>query len=601
MDIEKELEAMWKDILGNVVISRDLNFFRIGGHSLRAIQLASRIKKRFKIKLLVREIFSASTIAQQAALIRERTMAETDLIPPVEKKPFYELSHSQKRIWITEQGQMRRGGVYNISGCFVVNTAMNLSTMIDAFEQLIRRHESLRTTFLTMAGQPYQRIQESLPFAPAIYDVRQEPDPWTEVHEKITACAEVPFNLEEGPLFRIQLYRVEDEQWVIQLVMHHIISDGWSVQVLIRDFLEYYQGFEKNSEPDFRPLAIQYKDFAAWHNQWVNGAKANAALEYWQQQLKGSQPWLNLPADRPRPERKSGEGALMSAAIPQNIIDAVLRNSNSQKAVTVLALSVAILHKYTGQTDIVIGMPFAGRFMPELEDQVGCYINMLLLRIRFAADDSFSALVAACESAMLQAMEQEALPLDLVMERIDRSGMQAGSALFNTSVSYNNFDIALKQTHGFPVEKVERILVPQTSSKFDLTFHFYDAPAGFSVGFEYNTDIFYRERIAALYKHFEALITEVAQFLEKPLSELLIWDSIELAIMNVIKTELHTDKELLLHDDFMKIARHPDMPARIATSLNQLLDIGLSAGDLYLFPNCYALAGYIRNNITIFQ
>lgn len=601
MQIEEELTAIWKDILGDVNIYRDSNFFHIGGHSLRAIQLASRIRKKYKIQLLVKELFSINTIVKQAAMIEDRTAEEAEVIHVVEKKPFYELSHSQKRIWITEQGQMQKSNVYNISASFAILSSLTLPTIIGAFEQVIRRHESLRTTFSTTGGQPCQRIDDDMKFTPVIYDLREEADAWVKANEKIIACAEGVFDLEQGPLFRVQIYRIEDEKWIIQMVMHHIISDGWSVQVLIRDFLEYYQALDKNREPSVKPLPIQYKDFAAWHNRWVNSDKRKEAEQYWQQKLGGSLPALNLATDRIRPERRSGEGKLMSFTIPSQVIDPILKNSQSQKAVIVLALSIAILNKYTGQNDIIIGMPFAGRFLPDLEDQVGCYINTLPLRIRFSPDDSFTGLVAICEREMLHAFGQEALPLDLIMERMETSAPSRRSSLFDVSVSYNNFDIALRKTHDFPVDKVERILFSQKTSKFDLTFHFYDAPDGFSVSFEYNTDIFFEERISTLYKHLELLMTEAGRSPDLPLKDIRVWDDIEIMIMEILKDQIHVGDIILLNDDFMKNTDDPEMPARVAASLNQSLEIQLSAGDVCLFPSCYALAGYVRNNISSFQ
>lgn len=596
--IEEELEAMWQDILGTVNFNRGTDFFAIGGNSLRAIQLVTRIKKNFKIKLLVKEIFSLHTITEQAAVIANRTASEADVIPQIGKTAVYELSHSQKRIWIAERGQSRQNGVYNICESFVIPTRMDLGTIIGAFEKVIQRHESLRTTFLAVEGQPRQRVSDSIKFTPVFHDLRKDPDGWSTAGEKIMACGEEAFDLEGGPLFRVQIYRLAEERWVVQLVMHHIISDGWSVQVLIRDFLEYYAALDKSREPAIMPLPLQYRDFAAWHNQWVKGDKRRAAEQYWKDQLGGDLPLLDLPTDRIRPVRKSGEGSLMSFTIPSPIIDPILMGSRAQRAATVLALSIAVLHKYTGQNDMIIGMPFSGRCLPDLEDQVGCYVNMLPLRIRFSSDEPFAGLIAICEREVIHAFEQEAMPLDLIIDGLEKPVMPGSTALFNVSVSYNNFDITLKQTHDFPVEKVEKLPFSQRSSKFDLTFHYYDAPGGFSVSLEYNTDIFFDERISLLYKHLERLMIEIDRAPDRPLKEIGIWDHIEMTIMETVKRYVPVPDGILLNDDFMKIEDDPEIPVRLAASLNQKLAVQLSAGDICLFPTCYALAGCIRNNIN---
>lgn len=596
---EKRLYDLWVELLGHNQFDSDCDFFDIGGNSLRAIQLVTRINLLFHIKVSIRDIFLNASFTKQIEIIDQKRTVQAIQIVNVPVEAVYPVSHVQKRLWLIAQGQQGNNAVYNISHAFLINTSLEETHINKAFECLLQRHESLRTTFVTIDTQPKQKIADRVSCSLVWHDLQNEVSAWDKALQLINKLAATPFDLSIPPLCALKVFKLGPEKFILQFVIHHIVSDGWSMQILIRDFLVIYEDLRRQKSGSLSPLAIQYKDFTAWHNHWVNSAASNEDRLFWAKELQGKLPMLPLATDEERPSVKSGKGALATFVIPPVIVSQLLQIAKQQQPSggLVLALSVALLHVYTGQEEIIIGMPFAGRSLPGLEDQVGAYINTLPLRLRFSAKDSFHTLLEICKQQIITVAEHEMLPLDVIVEELNKTNGTNAFPLFNVAVSYNNFDISINEEHQFPVQKVERVPFHQKTSKFDLSFHYYQTPGGLTVGIEYDTDIFLPQRMTTLNKHLVKLMEEVTMFPNKSLGQISVLDEWEEKILGIINTVLKelNQPPVLFTDNFIVDKRSDEVLLAISGALEEQLSISLSAGDLYLFPNAYALVNYIRN------
>ncbi|MBV8858949.1 MAG: amino acid adenylation domain-containing protein, partial [Acidobacteria bacterium] len=402
--IEEVLCAVWSELLGVERVGVEDNFFELGGHSLLVTQVVSRVRQVFEVELPLRSLFESPTVASLAATV-EQAMRESagraPSTPPLTAVPRGErtpLSFAQQRLWFLDRLEPG-SAAYNIPAAVRLTGALDTAALRRALSAVVSRHETLRTTFAEMDGEPAQLIREAAEVALSVVDLTHLPGPEREAAALGAARAEaaLPFDLSRGPLLRAQLLRLSEEEHVLLLTMHHIVSDGWSMGILVQELSRAYAAFASGTEPALPGLPIQYADYAAWQRGWMDGEALDAQLAYWRGQLKGAPPVLELPTDRPRPAVQTFAGASHRFRLGRELTQALHRLGRQEGAtlfMTLLAAFDALLYRYTSQEDISVGTPVAGRTRAETEALIGFFVNTLVLRSRLHPEMSFRELLA---------------------------------------------------------------------------------------------------------------------------------------------------------------------------------------------------------------
>jgi tyrocidine synthetase-3 len=520
---EQKIEEIWKGVLGIERIGRNSSFFNIGGNSLKAIQMISRIYKEFNVMILVRDIFDAPTIAKLAVLLKEKAQGPSRKdIPSLPHQEYYDLSHAQRRLWVLNQyGQV--GHAYNIHQAFVLRGTLDLSVFRKVLRNLILRHEVLRTTFHMVGEEPKQKIHDfdSFEFELTFLDCRNNTDEIT-IEEHLNAATKINFDLEKGPLINALLIQQEKELFIFSFTIHHIVGDAWSIEILINEVFQLYNAYSLKEANPLSPLKIQYKDFAAWQNSLFNNEGLDNSRDYWLNRLSGNLPILDLPTDYPRPITKTYNGDSVVKWMDEGLSQKLLAFSkDSQTSLFMVLLSTvnALLYRYTGQKDIVIGTPVAGRDHEGLENQVGFYINNLVLRTEIEALKSFRNLLNNVKRHTLDAFEHQAYPFDRLVEDLNIPRDTSRAPLFDVALVLLNTDIEKKgnKIEGLGIEGYPNT---QSSSTMDIRMVFEKGPKGLFMMFEYNTDLFHKKTISSMMNHFVRLVDSAINYPEKEIVHL---------------------------------------------------------------------------------
>jgi amino acid adenylation domain-containing protein len=506
--IEKKLVEIWKDILGieEVEIGIDDDFFLIGGHSLLSTVLISRIHKEFNVKIPLEYVFSNSTIRSIAGLIK--TTKENQFIPikPAAKKEYYELSHAQKRLWLIDQYKKDQTA-YNISWAFVIEGDLNKGALEDTFNTLLKRHESIRTTFIKVADEPKQKVHEfdSLKFEVEYIDLRNEENKEDRARELAILESKTSFNLEKCPLLRTKLVQIDKKKYIFLFTMHHIISDGWSMNVLINEFFILYNTYNNNSNSKgvsnpLQSLKIQYKDYTVWHNNQLKGEYLKEHRDYWLKQFEDSLPVLNIPTDFKRPDIMTFTGKRMDFILESIIKDNLFKLCQDNGATLfmgLLSIVNILLYKYTNQEDIILGSPIAGREHKDLENQIGFYVNTLPLRTRFKREDNFIGLLKKVKETTLNAYKHQVYPYDSIVKALVNNPPVGRNPIFDVMVVFQNTNFLLlnnREHWGNRENKQNLKIYPfdikSEVSLFDILFEFHELEDGFGLNVVYNSDLF---------------------------------------------------------------------------------------------------------------
>ncbi len=409
--IEELVAGAWAELLGLERVGVNNNFFELGGHSLMATQLISRVREACGVELLLRSLFEAPTVAGMAASL-EAAIRAGKWAPPtsIERYPRdveLPLSFAQQRLWFLDQ--LESGSpFYNIFAPVRLKGRLDLQALECTLTEIVRRHEALRTTFRTVEGRAVQVIAEARPLSLPVTDLSYLPPERREAEARRMAEEESqrPFDLARGPLLRARLLRLDEDEHLAMLTLHHIISDGWSAGILIRELAALYQAFNAGLPSPLAELPIQYADFAAWQRRWLQGETLDIQLAYWKRKLGGDRAALQLPTDRPRPAVQRFRGAHEALALGAGLSQALKAFSQQENVtlfMTLLAAFKALLHRYTGQDDIIIGSPIANRNRIEIEGMVGFFVNTLALRGDLSGDPSFRELVSRVREVALEA------------------------------------------------------------------------------------------------------------------------------------------------------------------------------------------------------
>ncbi|WP_028546570.1 non-ribosomal peptide synthetase [Paenibacillus taiwanensis] len=505
--VEMQLARIWQDVLGVTRVGVKDNFFELGGHSLRATTLVSRLYKEMNVNFPLRVVFQHPTVEEMAQAVAGMELQQYAAIPLAPEQAYYPLSSAQKRLYILSQLDGAELS-YNMPGILLLEGPLNRDRFQTAFQQLISRHETLRTSFEMYAGEPVQSIQSDVAFRME-YIVASENQLESFIQSFVRA-----FDLSQAPLLRVGLVQLEDERHVLMFDMHHIISDGVTMGNLVHEFAQLYAGEQL---PELR---IQYKDYAAWQQSAAYSSRLARQESYWLERLAGELPVLELPTDYVRPpvQQFSGDVALLTLSKEQHEqLGKLAADHGATLYMVLLTAYTALLHKYTGQEDIIVGSPIAGRNHPDLEPLLGMFVNTLAIRNYPTREKTFLDLLAEVKDSTLEAFEHQDYPFENIVEKVQTARDMSRNPLFDTMFSLENTERGTIEFDGLQIQPYPH---QHTIAKFDLTFHAEESTEGILCGLSYATSMYTRETAERMCLHFQQLIIAILQKPELKLSEL---------------------------------------------------------------------------------
>ncbi|WP_445222710.1 amino acid adenylation domain-containing protein (plasmid) [Bradyrhizobium sp. Pa8] len=491
---ETALAEIWAELLGVERVGRHDNFFELGGHSLLAVQLLSRLSQAVGVALPLTELFARPVLAELAASIVEvlsrSGSQELPAIAAVSRHEPLVLSFAQQRLWFL--AQLDEGSTnYHIPRAWRLRGALDRSAWQRSLDRLFARHEALRSIFVAPEGKPRVEVLPADAGLPVLeHDLRGRPDAEAALLKLCHEEAGTPFDLARGPLIRGRLIRMSDEEHVVLLTQHHIISDGWSLGVLVRELSQLYRAFEAGQDDPLPPLAIQYPDYAAWQRQWLSGERLQKQAQYWRDTLSGAPARLALPTDRPRPAQQSFAGASIPVVIDADLtrdLKRLSRQHGTTLFMTVLAGWAAVLSRLSGQHDVVIGVPSANRGRREIEGLIGFFVNTLALRLDLSGEPSVLQLLERTRRTALAAQEHQDLPFEQVVEIVKPPRHLDHTPLFQVMLAWQNTAVRSFDLAGLSVEAAREGL---DQVKFDLELSLGECDEVITGRFDYATALF---------------------------------------------------------------------------------------------------------------
>jgi alpha-ketoglutarate-dependent taurine dioxygenase/acyl carrier protein len=515
--IEEVLAGIWVQVLGCGSAGIHDNFFDLGGHSLLATQVIGRLRSALQVELPLRCLFESPTIAELAKSIEATMKAGQKLkappILPVPRDGKLPLSFAQERLWLVDRLEPNNTA-YNMPAALRLVGSLNIAALEQSFNEIVRRHEVLRTTFTEVDGQPVQVIAPSLTLKIPVVDLQALPE--TERDAEVLRLAaketQLPFDLARGPLLRVTLLILGLSEHVLLLTMHHIVSDAWSDAVFVREFAALYEAFCAGQPSPLPELSIQYADFAHWQRQWLQGEVLETLLSYWQQQLARAPTTLDLKKIAGEsPVTTLQEGTAQSFVLPADLSE-TLRTLSRQEGVTLfmtlLAAFETLLYRYTNQDDIVVGTDIANRNRAELEPLIGFFINLLVLRTDLSGNPSFRELLRRVREVALGAYAHQDLPFAKLVEVLRPERRSSTTPLFQVLFVLQNTPMPALKLSDLTISPLE---INTGKAKFDLALFMEETEQGLVGHWNYNTELFPSHAIARLSHHFETLLSSIVK------------------------------------------------------------------------------------------
>ncbi|HEU4884656.1 MAG TPA: amino acid adenylation domain-containing protein, partial [Longimicrobium sp.] len=491
-DVEEAVAAVWAELLGAERVGRGDDFFHLGGHSLLGVRAVSRIRRVLGVEAAPGDLFERPVLADFARGLATVARAQAPALGPVDRSGAVPLSFAQQRLWFLEQmGNL--GSTYYIPVRLRLNGALDRDALARALDRIVARHEALRTTFPAVDGEPVQRIAspESSAFALVEHDLQASVDAEAELHRLMRDEMAAPFDLARGPLVRGRLVRMAADDHVLVMTMHHIVSDGWSVGVLLDELGALYAAFARGAADPLAPLPIQYADYAAWHRRSVDGEVLDAQGAYWTRTLAGAPELIELPADRPRPPRQDFAGASLQVELDADLSDALkslsLRHGTTL-FMTLLAGWAAVLARVSGQDDVVIGTPSANRGRAEVEELIGFFVNTLPLRVDLSGGPDAGTLLEQVKARALEAQRNQDIPFEQVVERLRPVRSPAYTPLFQVMFAWQNAPGGDLSLPGLAVADADA--AGADTAKFDLSLALWERDGRIAGTLEYATALF---------------------------------------------------------------------------------------------------------------
>ncbi|MEH2375571.1 condensation domain-containing protein [Nostoc sp.] len=516
--LQKQIAQILKVAVSQVKPEQPLN--SLGLDSLIVFDLKNRIQVDFGVVISVEDFFQDASVVLLAMQILPQLTTTKPSEPPLKPIPRNQelpLCLSQERLWFLNQLEAHNP-FYNVPIAVCLTGNLHRATLEQSLNEVVQRHEALRTSFSSVKGRPIQVISPNVKLTLPVLEL-----PEASVAEALrvaTEFAQKPFDLSQPPLLRVQLLYLKPEEHILLLTMHHIIADGWSIGILIQELAEIYQAISHGLPSPLLELPIQYADFADWQRKWLQGEILHTQLDYWKQQLSGNLSVLQLTTDRPRPAIQTFTGKKQFLAFPKALSEAV-KELNQREGVTqfmtLIAVFKTLLYCYTNQQEILVGSPVAGRTRAETQGLIGFFINTLVLRTNLSGNPSFRALLARVREVALGAYAHQELPFEKLVEELHPERDLSYNPLFQVMFILQNAPIPSIELPELTLHPLE---VDSGTSKFDLKFSIWESSEGFNGSLEYKTELFDAKTIERMIKDFEIMLWNVVKQPETRLNQL---------------------------------------------------------------------------------
>jgi amino acid adenylation domain-containing protein len=557
--VEELLAQIWATVLKVEQVGIYDNFFELGGHSLLATQLVSRIRSNFQVELPLRELFATATVAELAQSIQELQQQKLQLTaPPIlprSRDAELPLSYSQTRLWFLDQFDPN-SAFYNIPIALRLVGSLKVAALEQSLQEIIHRHEALRTNFITVDGKPSQIIQTETNWTVSVVDWKHLSPTEQEIASQQLAQQEAikPFELATQTLVRATLVVLSETEHILLMCMHHIVSDGWSMGVFVQELAALYSAYSQGQTSSLAPLPIQYADFAIWQRQWLQGDILQKQLSYWEKQLKDAPALLSLPTDRPRPAVQTFAGATQQFELSIELTSKLTRLSQEQGVtlfMTLLAAFDTLLYRYTEQEDILVGTPIANRNRGEIEGLIGFFVNTLVLRTDLSGNPSFSELLNRVRQMAMEAYSHQDLPFEMLVETLQPERDLSHAPLFQVDFLLQNDPLSEVELTGLNITSLP---IESATAKFDLTLAMAIARTGMMGVWEYNTDLFDASTIARMAGHFVTLLEAIVENPQQQISQLPMLTAVEQQQLFVQWNDTQADypQDLCIHQLFEK-------------------------------------------------
>ncbi|HZI73802.1 MAG TPA: condensation domain-containing protein, partial [Gemmatimonadales bacterium] len=524
-EIEQTLAGMWAELLRLERVGIHDNFFDLGGHSMLATLVMSRVQQAFQVEIEVRNLFEEPTVAElgkriESALGGEKKSGEAEAIPRAERSGALPLSYAQERLWFLDQFQPGND-FYNVPMGFRLKGELDAGVLKKSLAEIVRRHEVLRTRFVAQAGGPAQQVMESVELEMPVVDLRHlEPEAReAQAGRKAADEGRKAFDLGRGPLLRVVLVRLADMEHMLVVTMHHSVIDAWSLNIFQKELAALYEAYRSGRKPSLKELPIQYGDYAVWQRQWLQGEVLERQMGYWKKQLEGMPGALELPTDRPRPAVQSFEGGLEMRSVAPELWEGLKRLSRQEGAtlfMTLLAAYEVLLARYSGQQDFAVGTPVANRSRMETEGLIGFFLNTLVMRAKLGGKPSFRELLGRVRESALGGYAHQDVPFERLVEELAPERDLSRSPVFQVMFTLQNAAMSKSGFGGLEVSSVE---VEVSTSKCDLLLTAGEELEGPVIGLNYNTELYDGETAQRMLGHYERLLQEIVRDAEQG-----IWD-----------------------------------------------------------------------------
>ncbi len=521
--LEEVLCGIWEQVLEVERVGVEDNFFEMGGHSLLATQVISRIRDVLRVELPLRILFESPTVAALAREIErakdQRVRAKLEMLP-VSRQQQLPLSYAQQRLWFIDQLEPG-SSAYNVPTAVRLRGLLDVAALRRCLNEIVRRHEVLRTSFPLRDSQPFQHISPSSDLDLPFIDLSDEPVEQAEATALWLADQETqrPFDLCRGPLIRALLLRLAEADHVLVVTMHHVVSDGWSVAILVREFMQLYASFSSGQPSSLEELTLQYADFAVWQRNYLKGEVLDEQMKYWKGQLEGVSP-LELPTDRPRPPVSSHAGERVRFTWGQELtahLKALARREGATLFMVLLAGFQLLLSRYSRQSDVAIGTDVANRNLTAIESLIGFFINQLVLRCRLDPRDGFERLLKQAREVTLGAYEHQDLPFEKLVDELSPRRDMSRAPLFQVKLVLHNtpreqLSLASLRLEGFGLE--------HKKIKLDLNLMFEERADQLMGALNYSTDLFDLRTAQAMVEHLRVLLAAAVADPKQPVGQL---------------------------------------------------------------------------------
>ncbi|HEX7241462.1 MAG TPA: amino acid adenylation domain-containing protein, partial [Longimicrobiaceae bacterium] len=567
--VEELLEGIWAELLGVERVGAEESFFGLGGHSLLATQVVSRARQAFGVEVPLRALFEAPTLAGLAARIEALRSAGISPAPPMERvsrEAPLPVSFAQQRLWVVDRLEPD-SPVYNMPYALRLRGALDTGALRASLDALVRRHETLRTTFAEHDGGPVQVIHPPAPVSLEEWDLRDLPRAEREAEAERLASEEalLPFDLARGPLLRCTLLRLDGEEHVLCFTLHHIVTDGWSRDVLVREVSAFYAASLRGEAAELPELEVQYADFAVWQRRWLSGETLEERLGFWRETLRGAPPVLEVPVDRPRVPGLSPRSGSHGFALPARLsseLRALSRREGTTLFMTMLSGWQVLLGRYAGQDDVVVGSPVAGRTHAETEGLIGFFINMLALRADLGGDPTWVELLCRVREAALGAFEHQELPFERIVEELVTERSTTHAPLFQVVFALNR--TSGREELSLGEVKLEPFGEGEGVARFDLNLSVMDEGEALTASLTYRERLFEAETVARMVGHLGVLLEAMVAAPGQRLSEVSLLRGAERTQLLHAWNGADTGYtgELCIHELFhAQVLRTPEAPA----------------------------------------